>query len=83
MHNIKFPKFSWLFQNYLKQMKFLTQLKLDNSISVVITPMEKMTWGLDYFDQFRPTSQNKDQMYCSASQEWPWRNILFTKLSGT
>ena len=29
--NVKFPKFSCLSQNYLKQLKCFTQLKLDNS----------------------------------------------------
>ena len=47
-HNVKFPKFSCLFQKYIKQLKTLTQLKLDNSILCVITKR----WGLTYFDQF-------------------------------
>ena len=36
-HNVKFPKFSCLFERYLNQLKTLTQVKLDNRMLALIT----------------------------------------------
>ena len=29
------------------------------------------------------TAYENDPCYCPASQEWQWRNVLFTKLPGS
>ena len=42
MQNVKFPKLSCLFQKYLKQLKTLTELKVDNTILGVIT--QRFNW---------------------------------------